>query len=108
MSTVNYSLKSKGVRLISAEKAWVQTKNGKRILNLNYMFVGKVNITMSNMIVTASDKKKPVYKGDVNELNRTAKKQIVSHFYNDNGKRNKRTVAYFAIEKKTNQDKRPF
>ncbi len=108
MSTVNYSLKNKGVRLIDAQESWIIGKNGKRRLNPKYTFVGKIDTRMPNMIVTASDKKKPVYKGDVNELNRTAKKQIVSHFYNDNGKRNRKTVAYFAIEKKTNQDKRPF
>ena len=30
MSSVNYSLKHKGVRLISSEDAWVKGKNGKR------------------------------------------------------------------------------
>ena len=29
MSSVNYSLNHKGVRLISAQKAWVTGKNGK-------------------------------------------------------------------------------
>lgn len=33
MSTVNYSLKHKGVRLISAAEAWVVGKNGKLRLN---------------------------------------------------------------------------
>lgn len=32
-------------------------------------------------------------------LNTTAKKQIVEHFYDDNGKRNCKKVAYFGIEK---------
>ncbi len=54
---------------------------------------------MPNMIVTASDKKKPSYRGDVNELPRPAKRQIVDHFFDENGKRNKKTVAYFGIEK---------
>ena len=30
MSSVNYSLKHKGVRLISADDAWVKGKSGKR------------------------------------------------------------------------------
>ena len=54
---------------------------------------------MPNMIVTASDKKKPTYKGNTYDLNATAKAQIVDHFYDNKGKRNKKTVAYFGIEK---------
>lgn len=99
MSTVNYSLKNKGVRLISADEAWVKGKNNKRRLNPKYSFVGKIQITMPNMIVTASDKKKPKFKGNTYDLNREAKKQIVDHFYDEKGKRNKKTVAYFGIEK---------
>ena len=56
-------------------------------------------MAMPNMIVSASDTKKPTFKGDVSSLNRKAKKQIIDHFNNDNGKRNKKTVAYYAIEK---------
>lgn len=100
MSNVNYSLNRKGVRLVSAEEAWVKGKNGKYKLNPDYSFVGKIDLNMPNMIVSTVKGKKPTYKGDVNELNRTAKKQIVNHFYDDTGKRNKKTVAYFAVEKK--------
>lgn len=89
MSTVNYSLKHKGVRLISAEEAWVKGKNGKQKLNSQYTFVGKIDTKLPNMIVTASDKKKPKYKGSTYDLNRTAKSQIVDHFYDERGKRNK-------------------
>lgn len=99
MSSVNYSLKSKGVRLIDAKDAWVVAKNGNKRLNPKYQFVGKVEMTMPNMIVTASDKKKPTYKGNTYDLNTTAKKQIIDHFYDEKGKRNKKTVAYFGIEK---------
>lgn len=99
MSTVNYSLKHKGVRLVSAENAWVKGKNGKRRLNPKFQFVGKIQMTMPNMIVTASDKTKAKYKGNTYGLNRTAKAQIIDHFYDERGKRNKKTVAYFGIEK---------
>ena len=99
MSTVNYNLKHKGVRLISSEKAWIKGKNGKYHLNSKYRIIGKIDTRMANMIVTASDKSKPKYKGNTYDLNRTAKAQIVDHFYDDNGKRNKKTVAYFGIEK---------
>ena len=99
MSTVNYSLKHKGVRLIGSSDAWIVGKNGVRRLNPKYHFVGKIEMTMPNMIVTASDKTKPKYRGNTYDLNRTAKAQIVDHFYDDNGKRNKKTVAYFGIKK---------
>lgn len=99
MSTVNYSLKNKGVRLISAEQAWIQTRNGKRKLNPKYKLIGKIQISMPNMVVSADDLKKPKYRGCTCDLNATAKKQIIDHFYNDNGKRNRKTVAYFGVEK---------
>ena len=99
MSSVNYSLKHKGVRLISSEDAWVKGKDGKMRLNPKYNFIGKMVLTMPNMIVTASDKNKPKYKGNTYDLNSTAKRQIVDHFYDDKGKRNKKTVAYFGILK---------
>jgi hypothetical protein len=99
MSSVNYSLKHKGIRLISSDTAWVKGKNGKMKLNPNFIFVGKIETSMPNMILTASDKKKPTYKGSTYDLNTTAKKQIVKHFFDDDGKRNKKTVAYFGVEK---------
>lgn len=73
MSSVNYSLKHKGVRLISSSEAWTKGKNGQLHLNPKYHFVGKIETTMPNMIVTASDKKKPTYKGNTYDLNVTAK-----------------------------------
>ena len=97
MSTVNYNLNNKGVRLISSDDAWSKTKNGNFKLNPKYHFVGKIDLTMSNMLVSASDKTKPKYRGDVSELNKTAKAQIIDHFYDNNGKRNKKRVAYFGI-----------
>lgn len=99
MSSVNYSLKHKGVRLISSEDAWVKGKNGKIRLNPKFHFVGKIETTMPNMIITANDKNKPKYKGNTYDLNSTAKRQIVDHFYDEKGKRNKKTVAYFGILK---------
>ena len=99
MSNVNYTLNRRGVRLVSADEAWVWGKNGKRKLNPKFNFVGKINVSMPNMIVSATDNKKPSYKGDVNELPRVTKKQIIDHFYEKDGKRNKRKVAYFGIPK---------
>lgn len=100
MSNTNYSNDYKGARLLSAKKAWVKTKNGKYKLNPDYTFVGKIDLKMPNTIVTTVQNKKPTYKGDVNNINNVAKKQMVEYFYNDNGKRNRRTVAYLVKNKK--------
>ena len=99
MSSVNYSLKHKGVRLIPADKAWMPTKRGKRKLNSDYSFVGKIDCSMPNIIISTSDNKKPKYKGNTHDLNSTAKKQIIDYFFDDKGKRNRRKVAYFGIKK---------
>ncbi len=99
MSSVNYSLNNKGVRLIDSQEAWVIGKNGRKRLNPDYKFVGKIEMSMPNMIISASDKSKPKYRGDICDLNKIAKSEIINHFYDDNGKRNKKSVAYFVIEK---------
>ena len=101
MSSVNYSLKHKGVRLIPSEKAWIRGKNGKPKLNPKYHFVGKIDTKIPNLIISAKDNKKLVYKGNTHDLCAPAKKQIVDHFFNEKGKPNRRTKAYFGIEKKT-------
>ena len=99
MASINYSLKHKGIRLISAKDAWIVGKNQKLKHNPNYFFVGKIEASMPNMIISATENKKPKYKGSTYDLNTTAKKQIVDHFYDDDGKRNRKTVAYLGIKK---------
>ena len=101
MSSVNYSLNHKGVRLIPRSEAWVKGKNGKQRLNSKYTFVGRIDTKTPNIIMTASDNKQPSYKGDFSSLNRTAKNQTVKYFYNKDGKRNKRYVAFYGIEKQS-------
>ena len=103
MSSVNYSLKHKGVRLIPSEKAWIKGKNGKPKLNPKYHFVGKIDTKLPNLIITAADSKKPVYKGNTHDLCVPAKKQIINHFFDNDGKPNRRTKAYFGIEKTKNK-----
>lgn len=58
---------------------------------------------MPNMIVSASDKKKPTFKGNTCDLNATAKRQIVSHFYDDKGKQNKKTDCLLRYFRKNNK-----
>lgn len=99
MASINYSLKHKGIRLVSSKDVWVFGKNKKIKLNPEYVIVGKIEASMPNMIISATDNKKPKYKGSTYDLNTTAKKQIIDHFYDDDGKRNRKTVAYFGIKK---------
>ncbi len=106
MSSVNYSLKHKGVQLISSEKAWTKTKKGKPKLNPKYHFVGKIDAKIPNLIISASDKGKPKYKGNTHDLCTPAKKQIVDHFFNEKGQRNSRKIAYFGILKSKTTSKR--
>ena len=82
MSSVNYNSSHNGVRLLSANQAWVKGKNGKFKLNPNYKFIGKVTTSFPTVLITASDNVQPSYKGDVNSLNKTAKNQLVKHFFN--------------------------
>ena len=66
MSNVNYNLNNKGVRLISSKEAWVISKKGVVKLNPNYKFIGKIEMTMPNMILTASEK--VVFTHDFNKI----------------------------------------
>ena len=100
MSNVNYDLKKRGVRMISSEEAWVKTKSGGVKLNPMYRFVGKVDMQMPNMIVTASDRKKFSYVDDVCKLPAASKRQLIRHFYDEEGKRTCRRVAYLVDTKK--------
>lgn len=61
MSSVNYTLKNKNVRLLTSQQAWVIGKNGKRKLDPNYKFIGKVKISTPNMLMTASDRQNFIY-----------------------------------------------
>ena len=83
-------------RLIKNDKVWVFGKNGKPKLNPKYNFIGKMEISMPNVIMTASDKKKSRFKGNTCDLNNTAKNQMIDHFFDNKGKRTEKTVAFFA------------
>ena len=100
MSSVNYSLNHKGVRLISSEKVWICGKKGKRKLNPDYVFVGKMDLSVPHIIISASENRQPTFKGDFGSLNKTAKTQVVKHFYDNKGKRNNKRVAYFGFLKR--------
>lgn len=100
MASVNYSLKHKGVRVVSSNEAWVYRKNGRKKHNPDYRVLGKVEISMPNMILSATEDKKPKFKGNTCDLNITCKKQLVDFFFKDNGKRNNKSSAYLVIKRR--------
>ena len=86
-----------GVKVISADTAYIFDKRTgeKNKLNPDYEFVGKVDMAFPNVIIKASKKnKRTAFIDDVNELPKRAKMELVNYFYDKNGKRNKKTVAY--------------
>ncbi len=101
MSSVNYSLKHKGIRLISSDEAWVYTKKGKPKPNPKYHHVGAIDMKCPNIILSTKPNKKPKYRGDVCDLNNVCKSQIIDYFFGDNGRRNAKYKAYFVIPKKS-------
>ena len=68
MSSVNYSLKHKGVRLIPSERVWIVGKNGKVKPNPDYHFVGKMDVRLPTFIISMKEDKKPSFRGNVGDL----------------------------------------
>lgn len=86
-----------GVKVISSKKAYFHNpKTGERNkLNPDYEFVGKVDMTFPSAIIKANKKNKSTtFIDDVSELPKRAKVELVNYFYDKNGKRNNKTVAY--------------
>lgn len=107
MSSVNYSLKNRGVRLVPPDEVRVMNKtSGKQDrLNPKYNFVGKVDLAVPGVVISPNKKTDPSFKGNIADLNATAKNQLVKHFYKNKflSANKKRSVAYFGIEKKSNK-----
>ncbi len=100
MSRIDYSIKAKGSKLLSADDVWT-FRGGKYLKNKKYIYYGKIDMSMPNMIISASPQDKKVrYIMDTSDLTATQKRQIIDYFYNERGKRNKRTVAYIVKPKK--------
>lgn len=106
MSTqTSYNRKTISARLIPSSEAWVRTKKGGIRLNPNYDFIGKLDIRMPNVLISPSDSKRPTYRLDTANLCNKAKEQMVEHFFDENGKRTRKTVAYFGKPKKISKQR---
>jgi len=97
-----------GVKVVPARSVWVPAaKNGEYKLNPDLDIVGKVDMTMPNMILKANRKdKKTAYVDDVSALTKAAKTELINHFYDERGNRNKHTVAYLVRTDKNSKGRR--
>lgn len=86
-----------GVKVIDSREAYVYNpKSGKNDLpNPNYKFVGKIDVAMPNFILKMNKANcKTEFVEDVASLPKRLKNDLVNHFYDKHGVRNKRTKAY--------------
>ena len=86
-----------GVKVIDSDKAYVYNPKTKKknLPNPKYEFVGKIDLAMPNFILKMNKPQcKAGYVEEVSCLPKRLKTDIVDHFYDKNGNRNKRTKAY--------------
>ncbi len=95
-----------GVKVVSAKDVW-ENRGGKYRLRTDVDIVGKVEMPMPNFILKANnDNRKTDYIDDVSALPKRTKRDLVSHFYDKSGKRNKNSVAYLVRTDKQSKGKR--
>lgn len=83
-----------GVKVVSSKDVW-EKKNNKYRIKQDVNVVGKVELPLSNFVLKANNEnRKTGYIEDVSSLPKRTKNEIVNHFYDNTGKRNKNTVAY--------------
>ena len=92
-----YQKELAGVKVIDSSRAYVYNPKTKKkdLLNPNFEFIGKIDTNMPNFILKANRPNcKTAYIEDANVLPKRVKVDLVNHFYNKKGKRNKKTKAY--------------
>lgn len=94
-----------GVKVVSSSDVW-ENRNGKYRLRTDVKILGKVDSTVPNFILRANNKdKKTGFVDDVSELPKRTKRDLVNHFFDENGKRNKNSVAYLVCTDETKTKK---
>ena len=92
-----YQKELAGVKLIDSTEAFVFNPKTKRkdLINPNFDFVGKIDTTLPNFILKANKPNcKTAYVEEVSCLPKRLKCDLVNHFYDKKGVRNKKTKAY--------------
>ncbi len=84
-----------GVTLVSSSQVWEKQDNGKYRLRRDIDIVGKVDISIPNVVLKASeDGKRTAFVEDVSALPKRTKQELVNHFFDEHGNRNHYTVGY--------------
>lgn len=85
-----------GVKVIDSSDAYIYNKKAKKdIPNPKYDFVGKIDVSMPNFILKMNKAScKTAFVEEVSCLPKRVKSDLVNHFYDKNGNRNKRKMAY--------------
>jgi hypothetical protein len=84
-----------GVKLVSATEVGFFDKNNIRRFRRDISIVGKIDIATPNMVLKANRQNKPTgYIDDVASLPNRTKQEIIGHFYDKNGERNGKRIAY--------------
>ncbi|MBO4962363.1 MAG: hypothetical protein J6C97_01155 [Clostridia bacterium] len=94
-----------GVTVVPSNYVWVQNKNNTFSIRPGVIVLGKVESAFSNFVLKANKpNKKTSYVEDVCALPQRTKNEIINHFFDKKGKRNKNTVAYLVrTDKAANQ-----
>ena len=90
-----YRKELSGVKVVSKDKAFIKNKKGNSYPNPNYDIVGKVDISLPNVILKANrDGYKTTFIEDTSELTKKTKSDLINFFYDKKGNRNNRRIAY--------------
>lgn len=84
-----------GVAVVSASDVWATNSNGNYVFHNDVDVVGKVEISMPNMVLKANARdKKTAFVEDVSALPKRAKCELVNHFFDSSGNATHKRVAY--------------
>lgn len=92
-----YEKELAGVKVIDSSQAYIYNPKTKKkdLLNPTFDFVGKIDMNMPNFILKANKPNcKTGYIEEVSCLPKRLKIDIVNHFYDKKGMKNRKTKAY--------------
>lgn len=92
-----YNKELAGVKIIDSKHAYVYNRKTKKydLLNPSFNFVGKIDTAFPSFILKMNKvNSKTGYVDDVSALPKRLKGELVDHFFDKKGKRNRKTKAY--------------
>lgn len=95
-----------GAKVISSKEVFTK-RNGRYVVRPDIDIIGKVDTSMSNFILKVNKRGgKPNFVDDVSELPKRTKSELVGHFYDEKGNRNKNKVAYLVRTDRNSKTKK--